>query len=119
MELNIYWKVFIEGTKNEDMIPQNQNRLIHVYTGKNHYLCKFNGIGFVENESGVELHFSGPVFWSYVPILPNTVKTNIIERCMKEDGRCEYEDDGYCWDKPIDMKCEYCKVCTEYYAYNQ
>ena len=38
---------------------------------------------------------------------------------MKEDGRCEYEDDGYCFDKPADMTCQYCKVCFEHYAYNE
>lgn len=119
MELNEFWKVFIEGNPNEEANPYNHNRLIHVYTGTKHYLCKFNGTCFVEDESGVELHFSNPVFWSYVPMLPDMVKTNVVERCMKEDGRCEYEDDGYCFDKPKNMKCEHCKVCFEHYAYNK
>lgn len=119
MELNMYWKVFIEGNPNEDANPCNTNRLINVYTGEKVYICKFNGTCFVEEESGIELHFSNPVFWCYVPMLPNAVKTNVVEKCMKEDGRCEYEDDGYCFDKPADMTCQYCKVCFEHYAYNE
>ena len=119
MELNIYWKVFVEGTDNEDMIPCNQNRLINVYTGEKLYVCKFNGNAFVEEENGLELHFGGPVFWCYVPMLPNMVKKTTVKKCMKTDNHCEYEDDGYCFDKPKNMECEYCKVCSEYYAYNQ
>jgi hypothetical protein len=30
MELNMYWKVFIEGNPNEDANPCNTNRLINV-----------------------------------------------------------------------------------------
>ncbi len=118
MELNINWKVYIEGSENEDMIPHNQNRLINVYTGERHYLCKFNGTSFVEYESGIELHFNTPIFWSYVPMLPDFVKTSVITKCTCENRHCEYEDDGYCFDKPENMTCEYCKVCFEYYAYN-
>ena len=116
MGLNVNWKVFVEGVKNT--YPYNKNKLIHIYTGENHYLAIFTDRGFI-TQDGIELHFFNPVFWQYVDYLPNKVVKRVETKCTKPNNSCEYEDDGYCFDKPVNMKCQYCKKITEYYAYTE
>lgn len=50
-------------------------------------------------------------FYKYIGYAPYIEMELHPMKCAKEDGRCEYDDDGYCL---CNKKCEYKKKVTEY-----
>ena len=51
--------------------------------------------------------------YAYISYVPNAYTTTYPTKCMKNDDRCAYDDDGYCMHDRT-YACEYKKDVAEY-----
>ena len=81
------------------------------------YICKWNQeLGrFVEPKSKL-LHYWKECYYQYIGYVPNGYRVHKTKKCTLRKGMCEYKDDGYCFDAPEDMNCEFCEEVIEYYV---
>lgn len=117
MNVNTYWKVFVEG--DESTFPCFSDKLIHVYTGVRHLFCVFRNGSFFDTTDNQLLIFKIPVYWQYVDKVPDGFNIVKSRKCVKPNQDCEFEDEGYCFDAPVNKKCRYCKMSNKYVPYNR
>lgn len=53
------------------------------------------------------------MMWTNLPEVPRNAKIIETKKCGREDGCCEYEDDGYCFDPPKNYKCDKIRIVYE------
>lgn len=82
----------------------------------NFYICKWKQDlnKFIEPNRKI-LHYWNECYYQYIGYVPNGYKVIKTKKCSEyPEMLCEYVDDGYCFDAPDDMSCEFCKEVTEY-----
>lgn len=117
MVQNLKWNVYLES--DSDTHPKEKNKLVHIWTGEQHYLGKFVGSWFRTTE-GRMITIVKPIFWQYVDELPNkvVVKYNFI--CMQPFSSCKYNKNDICMlDIEKELDCPFRKRKAEYFAFNE
>ena len=80
------------------------------------YICKWNNElnRFVEPGRKI-LHYWKECYYQYIGYVPNGYKVCKTKKCgVWPDTRCEYADDGYCFDLPRGITCKRMIEVTEY-----
>ena len=78
------------------------------------HICKWNHIisRFFEPREKL-LHTWKECYYQYIGYVPNGYKAIKTQKCSCK-RKCEYEDDGYCFDAKEGMNCMFCEEVTEY-----
>lgn len=76
-------------------------------------LCKF--VETKVNLGAKVAHYWGECYYAYIDYVPYGYEATKVNKCNSyTKARCQYEDDGYCFDLPRQTKCKYMEEQTEY-----
>ena len=90
--------------------------LVYDDTWCDFHICKWNNElkRFVEPKSKI-LHYWKECYYQYIGYVPNGYKICKTKKCgVWPDIRCEYADDGYCFDLPRHLGCKHIVEVNEY-----
>ena len=78
------------------------------------YICKWNHelSKFVSKKKKI-IHYWKECYYKYIGYVPNGYTVRKAKMCACPN-RCEYEDDGYCFDKPRNVVCKHMEKRTVY-----
>lgn len=70
---------------------------------------------FITNDTEREINYTNECYYQYIGYVPNGYTTFKTKKCSAYPEKlCEYVDDGYCFDAPEGMSCEFCQEVNEY-----
>lgn len=116
MVQNENWNVYLESDVNT--YPKEKDKLIHIWTGEQHFLGYFVGQWF-RTTDGRMISLVKPVFWQYVDELPNKIVVKYTFICMQPFSSCEYNKNDICMkDIEKEKDCPFRNRKPEYFAYN-
>ena len=80
------------------------------------HICKWNNEinKFFEPKNKL-LHYWKECYYAYIDYVPEGYEETKVKKCNSfTNTRCQYEDDGYCFDLPRHSQCKYMVEETEY-----
>ena len=84
----------------------------------NLYVWKWNNElkKFIDNGPEKAIHYIRECYYQYIGYVPDGYKVYKARKCsVWEERRCQYADDGYCFDLPKNVKCKFAKEVNEYW----
>lgn len=102
------WHVY--DRDNPDTWPKLDCKFLVCGDNEELVVCKWDKVlkCFYDDKGFAEYWECFYVVIGYLPFIERELHP---EKCIKEDGRCEYDDNGYCL---CENKCKHKRVATEY-----
>ena len=70
---------------------------------------------FITYETEREINYTDECYYQYIGYVPNGYTAIKTKKCgFWNEGCCQYQDDGYCFDLPRNMTCKHIMEVTEY-----